>query len=239
MIRRLSFVTAWLAAGHALLFALFWLLLLVPESNVTMLVSSALIVALLALVFGIVEGGALAAWETGTRARDLPRRSLAALPGVWLGAIVFAAVWMLTSRAGAWWQDHRGEIDAWLMAQFGSPETARLHAAAGWVFAFTAYVLGLSLALALGIAVVRNGARAVATAAWLRDAFAARRLLMLTGILVVFLWLPWQGVAWRPAWLSPNWQETVFVTAKLGVLFLVANVGWALVLGLERERSGQ
>jgi hypothetical protein len=61
---------------------------------------------------------------------------------------------------------------------------------------------------------------------------------MLTGILVVFLWLPWQGVAWRPAWLSPNWQETVFVTAKLGVLFLVAKVGWALALGVGRKRTG-
>jgi hypothetical protein len=236
MIRRLSFVTAWLAAGHALLFALFWVLLSVPESNVTMLIASALVAALLAFVFGIVEGGAIAAWETETRVRDLPRRSLAALPGAWLGAIAFAAAWLLTSQASAWWQGHRGEIDAWLMAQFGSPETARLHAAAGWVFAFAAYVVGLSLALALGVAVVRGGVRAVATAAWLRNAFAFRRLLMLTGILLVFLWLPWQGVTWRPAWLSPNWQETVFVTAKLGVLFLVANVGWALALGLGRQR---
>jgi hypothetical protein len=237
MIRRLSFVTAWLAAGHALLFALFWLLLSVPESNVAMLIASALVVALLSFAFAVVEGGALAAWGTETRLRDLPRRALAALPGVWLGAIVFAAVWLLTSQAGGWWQDHRGEIDAWLMAQFGSPETGRLHAAAGWVFAFLSYVVGLSLALALGVAVLRGGARAAASFSWLRDAFAPRRLLTLTGLLVVFLWLPWQGVAWRPMWLLPNWQETLFVAVKLGVLFLAANVGWAMVLGLGARRT--
>jgi hypothetical protein len=52
MIARLSAITAWLTVGHALLAALFWLLLTVPESNVVMLgASAALAVAMLAWAF--------------------------------------------------------------------------------------------------------------------------------------------------------------------------------------------
>jgi hypothetical protein len=43
-------------------------------------------------------------------------------------------------------------------------------------------------------------------------------------------------VDWRPAWLAPNWQETTFVVLKLGTLYLLANIGWALVLGSGARR---
>jgi hypothetical protein len=73
-------------------------------------------------------------------------------------------------------------------------------------------------------------------ARWLRDAVSLRRLLTLAGILVVFFWLPWLAAAWRPAWLAPNWQETTFVVLKLGGLYLLANLGSALVLGSGARR---
>jgi hypothetical protein len=232
MITRLSAITAWLAAGHASVFALFWLLLSVPESNAVMLVASALGAAGVAFVFGLVEGGGLVAWDRAVSVRDVPRRALRALPGVWVGALLFVVCWYLVAHAAAWWQLHSGETDAWLMAQFGWSETAKLHAAARWVFAFASDVLGLSLALSLASSIVHGGMRQAIRPAWLRGACSPRRLATLTAILLVFLWLPWQGVNWRPSWLAPNWQETTFVVVKLGALFLVANVGWALVLGL-------
>jgi len=51
MTSRLFAITAWLASGHAVLFGLFWLLLAIPESNVAMLVASALIVVLMIVLF--------------------------------------------------------------------------------------------------------------------------------------------------------------------------------------------
>jgi hypothetical protein len=235
MIPRLSAVTAWLVAGHAVLFGLFWLLLSVPESNVAMLLASALVVAAMALVFGVVEGGGLLAWRAALAPPEILRRTLRTLPGVWLGAIVFVLAWYLSAHAASWWQDHRGETDAWLMAQFGWSDTGKLHAAAGWFFAFLSDVIGLSMGLSLASVIVNGTLRDGARPAWIREALSARRLLAITGILLLFLWLPWRGVGWRPSWLSPNWQETAFVVVKLGALFLVANVGWALVLGTTKK----
>jgi hypothetical protein len=233
MIARLFAIVAWLTAGHAVLFALFWLLLAVPESNVAMLAASALAALAIAVVLGIVEGAGLVGWQPGVPASEWPRRTVRALPGVWLGGLLFVIAWNLVALAGWWWQGHRGEMDAWLMAQFGWSESGRLQAAAGWFFAVLSIVLGLSMALSLASTVIRRGVRSAARPTWLREAASPRRLVTLSAIGLVFLWLPWQAVSWRPAWLAPNWQEAVFVAAKLGVLFLVANVGWALALGLD------
>ncbi len=247
MIRRLSAIAAWLTAGHAVLFAMFWLLLAVPESNVFMILASALVVAAMTLVFGIVEGAALVGWQSRAEAGALPqtdgtlrhvaRAAWRALPAVWLGAVFFLFVWLLTSHLHQWWDAHRGETDAWFMAQFGWSETARLHAIAGWFFRFLSYVVAVSLGLGLAWAVIRQGLRPAVGAAWAREALSPRRLLTITAILLLFLWLPWQAVNWRPGRLSPNWQESIFVAVKLGLLFVVANVGWALVLGAAVYRT--
>ena len=75
------------------------------------------------------------------------------------------------------------------------------------------------------------------TAAVCGDVFASPSVdAVLAGILAVFFWLPWQAVDWRPSWLAPDWQETTFVVLKLGVLYLLANLGSALVLGSGTRR---
>jgi hypothetical protein len=234
MIARLTAITAWLSVGHAVLLGLFWLLLSVPESNLVMLLASALAVVALAVGFGIVEGGGLAAWDDALAGVPIARRSWRALPGAWIGGLLFVLAWQATASGSAWWQGHRGEIDAWLMAEAGWADTARLHDVAAWVFTFLWSVLGLSLALSIASTVVRQGIRFAARPAWIVEALSPRRLLILAGILLLFVWLPWKAVNWRPAWLAPNWQETAFVTLKLGALFLAANLGWSLVLGTTR-----
>lgn len=239
MISRLSAVTAWLVAGHAVLFGLFWLLLAVPESNVPMLLASTLVLAALLIVFGIVEGGGLLAWHPATAVRDVPLRAWRAVPAVWLGAIVFVITWYVAGLAGTWWQGHRGEIDAWLMAQSGWSETGKLHAAAGWLFAFLAWVPGTALGVSLASTVVHDGLRRAGRPGWILAALSLRRILTVAAVLLFFLWLPWRGVNWRPSWLAPNWQETAFVVVKLGALFVVANVGWALVLAPRYRTSSQ
>lgn len=236
MTRRLLAIAGWLAAGHAVLAGLYWLLLAIPESNVPMLAASALSVVAAVLVFGWIEAVGLLAWQLEARPRELLRRGVGTAPGVWLGAALFVAAWCLVAYAQAHWDSYRGEIDAWLMAQFGWANAGWLHAALRWLLAFVRF-LGLSLAVSLAWAFALNGFAGIRSARWTRDAFSLRRLLALAGILVAFFWLPWLAAAWRPAWLAPNWQETTFVVLKLGILYLLANIGWALVLGVGRSRG--
>ena len=234
MTRRLLAIAGWIAAGHAALAGLYWLLLAIPESNVPMLIASALTVVVAVLLFGWIEAVGLLAWQPEARPRALLGLGIGRARGVWLGAALFVAVWFLAFYAGAHWDSYRGEIDAWLIAQFGWTNTGWLHTAFRWLLAFVRFV-GLSLAVSLAGAFAGGGFGALGHARWLRDAVSLRRLLTLAGILVVFFWLPWQAVDWRPSFLAPNWQETTFVVLKLGVLYLLVNVGWALILGVGRS----
>jgi hypothetical protein len=236
MTARLRAIAGWLAAGHAVLAGLYWLLLAIPESNVPMLAASALTVLVAILVFGWIEAVGLLAWQPEAHPRELLRRGVGTAPGVWLGVALFVVAWSLAAYAGAQWDGHRGEIDAWLMAQFGWTNTGPFHTAFRWLLAFVQF-LGLSVSVALASAFAAGGFGAVRQARWLRDAVSLRRLLTLAGILVVFVWLPLRTVNWRPAWLAPNWQETTFVVLKLGILYLLANLGWALVLGAGRSSA--
>lgn len=236
MTARVLAIAGWLAAGHAVLAGLYWLLLAIPESPVAMLVASALTVLAIVLGFGWVEAVGLLAWDPDATPRLALRRALARAPGVWLGTALFVVVWFLTAHARTRWDGSRGEIDAWLIATFAWTNTGWLHTAAAWLIALVRFV-GLSLAVSLAWAYARAGLRGGTSSAWIRNGLSPRRLLTLAGILVVFFWLPWRGVDWRPRWLAPNWQETTFVALKLGVLYLWASLGAALVLGVGRFRN--
>ena len=231
MTARVLAIAGWLAAGHAVLAGLYWLLLAIPESNVAMLAASALTMVAAVLLFGWIEAIGLLAWQPETHPRELLRRGIGTVPAVWLGVALFVAASFLATSAGAHWDSHRGEIDAGLMAQSGWTNTGWLHTAFRWLLVFVRF-LSLSLGVSLAWALASSGLAGVGRAPWLRDAVSPRRLLTLAGILVVFFWLPWRAVNWRPTWLAPNWQETTFVVLKLGVLYLLANLGWALVLGV-------
>ncbi len=235
MISRLMAIAGWLAAGHALLFGLFWVLLSVPESNVAMLAASALTVLVMVFLFGWMETLGLLAWRVDTPARELPGRAFRAAPGVWLGAALFVAVWYLVMHAGVWWHGHQGEADAWLMLHLGWTRTGVVHEGVQWLLVFVRLV-GLSLAVSLAATVAVSGYGAVGRAQWLRGGLSPRRLLIVAAILIVFVWLPLRGVGWRPSSVMPNWQETAFVAVKLGAIYALANIGWALVLGAAAKR---
>jgi hypothetical protein len=235
VISRLIAILAWLTGGHALLAGLFWLLLSTPESNVAMLAASAMTAMVLTLAFGWIEAAGLLAWRLDVAPWRVAGRAFRRAPGVWLGAALFVAIWYLAAGAGSWWGDHQGEADAWLMLHFGMARTAAVHQGVRALLA-VAQFLGLSFALSLASTVISDGYRALASARWLRGGVSPRQLLLLAAVLFVFVWLPWQGVNWHPSWLRPNWQETVFVTAKLGGIYLLANVGWAQALGIAARR---
>lgn len=226
-------VWAWLAAGHAATLALYWALINVPETNMTMLALSALLVAALVSVAAIVNLAALAALV----AREAPwrhvRRSLPRVPWFLAALLVFWAFSGVAGRLEAWHAAARGELDASLIARFDLTASGWLHAAAGWAVWFVRWGLGASLAVALAatpLAVARS---------W--HGWPARgldwRVLGLTAVSLWGLaWLPWQAALWRPASLPPTWVEVAFAAGKLAAIYALATAGWLLVLGAAAKR---
>jgi hypothetical protein len=220
---------AWLCVGHAAVFGLFWLLLQVPESNAWMLATSALIVAAGVILLGVVDASAILSL------RSIDPMSAAVRSGLrrgWLVVFplaVFGCLWWLTGAASSWLSRHAGEMDAWIIAKTGWTATAGLHAALGWIIAFVRYGVGASLAITwMGQLASRGVAGLVSN--WIRDGIAWTRLLVVSAALLIGIWLPWQAVYWRPASLPATWIEPAFAAIKLLVLFVVANVAWAVVL---------
>lgn len=236
MTARLFAITAWLAAGHALMLGLFWSLLQVPESNVAMLVVSALVAIALVAAFGWVEGAALAAWSPERGWRALARRAAAAPLAAVVAVALFGLLWWLTGRGAARWTAHRGEIDAWLMLHLGWTRTAGIHGTFRALVWFIRWGVGASLALAIVAWTIERGPRALTqVGGWLAAALTPRRLVLVVAVLYGLVWLPWKAAFWRPAWIAPDWQEAAFVAIKLGVLYLVANLGAATILYLVHQ----
>jgi hypothetical protein len=230
MTTRLLAITGWLALGHAVLGGLFWLLLHVPESNILMLGVSALIVMLIGVGIGWIETTAVVAWQPGRSWREAARRAILALPFFFGALALSGAIWWLTGLGFRWAAGHRGEIDAWLMAHWGWTRTAWIHAALGWLLRSARYALGASLAVTLVAAGATGGWRAAVRAGWLRQALAPRQWILVGLALLLFVWLPWQAVDWRPSLIPVTWIELLFVGVKLAVIYLVLNLGWALAL---------
>lgn len=235
MTSRLLALAGWLAAGHAATFGVFWLLLSIPESSVEMLAASSLVAVVTVVLFVVVEAAAVAAWQPQFRAGHLGRSVWRSSPGVVAALLVVTASWWLAALAASSWSGHRGEIDAWLMLHFNWTNTGRFHTFVGWVLGFVLFV-GLSVALSLASTVAGGGLRSLRRPDWIRSGVSPVRLLTLGAVLAVFVWLPWQSAHWRPGWLAPNWQEAAFAATKLGLIYLAANLGWALALGVHRPR---
>ncbi|HEY3380904.1 MAG TPA: hypothetical protein VGK32_04005 [Vicinamibacterales bacterium] len=237
MMSRLIAVVGWLAVGHAALFGVFWTLLQVPESNVLMLAASALLTVALVVLAAWIEGVGLNAWRAEGGLLHSARDGWRTIPAVLVGLLLFCVIWWLCGWMGAWWTAHRGETDAWLMLHFGWTRTTAVHRGIDWFLIFIRYALGTSLALGLGWQIIVNGFHSIVSTGWLRAAFSPRQLALIVFSMTVFVWLPWQAAYWRPAWLAPDWQEPGFAAVKLGMIYLVANLGWALVLGAVATRG--
>ena len=230
MIYTLLAIVAWLAVGHAVIAGLFWALLQVPESTAAMVALSALLTVLLIVAAACVEALALLSWRRGEAKSTLVGRTVRAVPAFLVSLALFGVVWWLTAMAGGWLAAHRGEMDAWLIVHLKLVKSGPIHLVIGWLLWFVRYAIGVSLALTLLAHLATNGFRTFARPAWLRAALQPRRLGLVAVWMLVFIWLPWQEIYWRPKALPPTWLEPVFVSAKLVLVYLLANLGWALVL---------
>lgn len=227
--RRLPIIAVWLLLGHALVLALFWGLLQVPESSIGMLTLSGLLGVMIVATAGTVHAGAVNAW----RADGPVSRALLAgtrhVPAFLLSLTLFGLVWLATNGALEWHARLAGQMDAAVIAQTGRTNTSWMHGAIFWAVQFIRWSLGLSLALSLFAALVRIGLRGAGRTAWVRAALTPGRWLVLTFWFVLLIAIPWQVVYWRPARLGLG-VEPWFVAAKLGSIAVAMAIGWALML---------
>ena len=239
MIKRGFVVTAWVVVGHAMLGALYWLLLQIPESNVLMLAASLLVVLAAVGGTGLVEATALAGLRSGTG----PAAALAVgiRRAAWVVGpiLVFSALWWGTGFCGDWLGAMRGEIDAWFIATFGWTEAQGVHTALGWLLWFVRYPVAVALAVSLMASITDAGLGGIRTATWLARAFHWRTLVVLTAALFVGFYLTWEYVVpWRPASLPVSWVQPAFAAVKLAAVFIVMNAAWTVALACAGRTFG-
>jgi hypothetical protein len=223
-------ITGWLVIGHAALGGLYWLLLQIPESNVLMLTASALTAATILVGAGIVSGIGAAWWSSsgfGAAVGTGMRRGAWGIAAIAVAGLFWVATAVMTTRHAG----HATEVDAWFLATFGWTDVSWFHVTFGWLQWFIRYVFGVGLALALLADAVHGGARAVVSFRWAARPFHWQTVLITTFAMLVGFYLPWQFVVpWRPASMPPTWVQPAFAAVKLGIVFIVMNAAWAIVL---------
>jgi hypothetical protein len=227
---RLLVVLAWLLAGHAALGGLAWAFINIPESNTLMVILSAAVVLVFVAAAAWIETVALLAWDPGLSGRDRWWRGGSAIVVFVFAAVLFVAFWLATTAGYEWLDRYRGEIDAWLIARFKTADTGWLHRTARALLFSLRWIVGLAVATTLLAFGIRGGLTRLVRLRWLRAAITPRTIGATGLAFVVLIAMPLHYVDARPSGLPPTWVEPAFVAAKLGLLFVVVNAGWALVL---------
>ena len=207
-----------------------------PESNLPMLVLSALLVLLAAalLLLSSTSGAValvqrIAPWKAlGAGVRRLP-----------LVLVVIGVVGLVCGAAGwfeSWWMARAGQVDAAAIVAGNVTNTRPLHTAVHWLVVIVQWIVvpsWLATALAWVAAYER---RDVLGLKWLAGGLHWRILLVTAAAVAVLVWLPWRFVYWRPRALPASSVEMVFIVAKLAVIYLLSQIAWAIVLATAARR---
>jgi hypothetical protein len=229
-VRRLLAVVCWLFVGHLTLGGLYWLLLNVPESNVLALGTSALLLLLIVIGLGIVDVTGLVWLHPDRTLRAALGRSLRALPVFLLALALWFVINWIAGAIEIRYEARTGEITAWFIAKFNWTRTNWVHRLIPLLIDGIRYVLGVSLVVSLIAAATMDGFVAIFRPRWLLRALSPGSLVIIAVSITALIWLPWQYVYWRPAAIPANVAEVLFNGIKLGIIGLLAHVGWALVL---------
>lgn len=227
MIRRTLLVASWLAAGAALVAALYWLFLNTPESNVLMLSVSALLVLLMIALAATVANVAVLIALGGPLGSSV---AVGARRAGWclVVAVPLAALIWVVLLGDAWVARHAGEISAWFIARSGWADITPLFTAQRYVSVWLRWVLLPVAALAALASFLRrdtDGRRG-----WLRATWCWRTLLIATLAFVVLVVLPWRAAFWRPEGLPHTWIEPTIAAAKLAVVAALMAIGFAIMV---------
>lgn len=224
-----------LAVGHALAGAAYLGLINTPEANQPMLGLS-----LLLLVVGVVLALLTSLQAVRTLAAEAPPwrvgGALRLVPAAFVAVVVAGLLCWLAGAFEQWWLSHAGEVDATAIAVGDVTNTAWLHAAVRWIVAFVQWVLVPCWAAAGLTWAVAYGTRHVLSLKWLVAGLAPRLVLTALVAVALLVWLPWQAAYWRPAVQSTTLEMAV-MGVKLGLLYLSAQLAWALVLDAAARRT--
>lgn len=234
MITRTALVALWVAMGAVLLAALYWAFLSTPESNVLMLITSALLVVLMIAVAGLVAnvavllalGGALKTSVT-SGARRIAWFVVAAAP-------VALVIWAIT-LGDAWVARRSGEISAWFIASFGWADITPLFTAHRYLSAWLRWVVLPVAALAALASLLRTGADD--RRPWFRAMWRWRTLLGATLAFVLLIALPWRAASWQPSGLPPTWIEPAVAGIRLVTVAVLAAIGSAIIVMISVRES--
>ena len=221
---------AWLTMGHALVLALAWGLVNVPDSNALMIGLSIATVALIIFAFSVVNATAAEWLLPGRSWRQAFEASASSVPVIVAAVALVVVFWWIGDAFGEWFAAHRGEFDAWLIATFDMTTTAWLDRVVSVGVFLWAGVVGVSLAVALVFARLERGAGAVVRFEWVRAGLSRDQLMLTAAAMTLLIALPWQGLSWRPRGLPPTWWQPAFAAVKIAMIFVAMNVGWLLVL---------
>ncbi|MDP1570203.1 MAG: hypothetical protein Q8L86_09380 [Vicinamibacterales bacterium] len=242
MTRPLAASVVWLIAGAVLIAGLYWTFLYTPESNLSMLAASAMLVVAMLAVASISATGALRAW---TGPRGLPSTvvdGLHALPAFVATLLIGALVWWAAARGAAWTVARSGEIAAWFIATFNWADIAPVFRGIRAVTFWVQWVLTPVVALGLFAGWLEAGVRGLIGPSGLGRVLAPRVLALATLWMVLLVALPWQFATRPLTGLPSTWVEPAIVGARLMLVGLVAAIGLALVCGtvtrtLTRQRG--
>lgn len=230
--RGLALSTIWILAGTALAGALFWAFLNTPESTLVTLVLSLILVVSTIAVLAVTIGGALAGWSSGRAmiSRDtLLRAVVAFVPAL----LVTASGWFAVGHALEWLTATSGEISAWFLATFGwqdiRPLLRGLALVGEW---FRWVVVPFASLVWLGHAIAGRW-QPKADYAWLPRTAGPLRLLLVTFVAWLTLWLPTAyGLYWMPQGLPQTWIEPAIAALKLATMAVVGAAGLSLIIRL-------
>jgi hypothetical protein len=227
VIRRTLLVASWLGGGAAVLGAIYWAFLNTSESNVLMLVVSAVLAILMVAVAGVVVnvavllalGGALPA-SVKSGARRIGWFVVAAVP-------VAMLVWAIM-LGDAWVTRRSGEISAWFIARFDWDDITPLFTAQRYFSTWLRWVLLPVAALAALTAILQRDAAVAGR--WLRATWHWRTLLIATLAFVLLVVLPWRAAFWQPQGLPPTWIEPTVAGIRLVFVATLMALGFAIIV---------
>jgi hypothetical protein len=232
VIRALALSTAVILAGIGLAGGLFWAFLNTPESTMVALALSVVLALTVLAVLGVTVSAALTGWAGGWRTirRDtLVRGALAFVPAL----LFVAAGWFAVENALGWVTARSGEISAWFLAVFDWQDVRPLIRTAV-LFGEWLRRIVIPFAALIGLGHAIAGAwQPTAPYAWLPQASAPIRLLLVTAVAALTLWAPvTYALYWMPRGLPATWVEPAIAAIKLATIAVVGAAGLSLIIRL-------
>jgi hypothetical protein len=230
MIRHLPRVWAWLAAGTAVLFGLYWAFLNTPEATSLTLAVSGVLIAAMVLVTGWIVNVAilLALGESMAASARIGAKRIhwfliAAAP-------VVLTAWMIT-RADAWIARNSGEITAWFIVRFNWADIAAMFTAERYLSLWVRWLVVPAAAVAVLTGLLNErGGRTVVRA--IPRPWHWRPLLVMTVAFVALIEAPArfsyaQDYVYR---LPPNWIQAIGAGLRLALEAAVLTALIALII---------